>query len=76
MDLELLQKQILCADIDEEYMVRKYSWDTILKAIKSIKKDDFLDEYGTEGFDIVYDMKMKEYQRLHNHLEEHPEKWI
>jgi len=75
-DAYSLQRALLCVDISNRNLIKKFSWEHIIKAIKCVNKDDYLDEYGSHGFDILWTNAVHECQMIDNHLENNPEMWI
>lgn len=74
--LEMVQGQLMCADIDLSSLVHRYGIDTIAKLFYTMKKEDYIDNLGTEGFDIIYEMRFKEAHDIHQYIEDYPERFI
>lgn len=76
IDLALVRRQILCGDGGPKILIDLYGLKIVTEQFHKIKKEDFLEEYGTTGFDIIYDTAEKELIEIHKSLKEHPELWI
>ena len=76
IDKELLEKQLMCADYGMEYFIHHYDFNIIDDIFKKIDKSKFILEYGVEGVEIIYNLRIKDWIAHKQSLKNNPERWV